>query len=166
MSTNAGKRQIGLDKQLVIAFNIIIVLHHHPAKLTGNLPENNAHPSWVNVMKKYFALNRLALSAAFVFTAPLLSGAASGESPQPGVNEVAFAQPVNFVRGERLLLNVGGSASQVQVYMGDAAVGGMVDVPASRTVEVLLPEDKNGVSQLYVHGNGPASIVQLERIIP
>lgn len=112
------------------------------------------------------------LRTACVFMLPfVLSGAASGESSPSGMVDVDFARPVSFVRGERLRLHLGGSASRVQVRMlskgaDNAAVAGIADVPESRTVEVLLPEDRQNVAQLSVQGNGPASIVQFERIIP
>lgn len=124
----------------------------------------------------------LALPSAV--SAQTLAGA-TGSSSQWGSGWLVLAPPVDFARGEHLKLLIGGSADKILVRLlprgasPDASVGviGVVNVPKSRIVEVILPEDRKQVIQISVHGgpnpwgkfplgggNGPATIESAERV--
>src|SRR6267154_1246526 len=90
-------------------------------------------------------------------------------------------------RGERLRVQVGGSATKVLIRvlrsgeLPDDPVGivGEFAVPANRIAEVVLKEDLKSVKQISVHGgpnpwgkfplgslNGPATLLGVERCFP
>jgi hypothetical protein len=117
----------------------------------------------------------------------LLAGA-PGSSSQWGSGWISFAPAVDFAKGEHLKLLIGGSADKILVRLLPKAaspdtsvglIGGVINVPKSRIVEVTLPEDRKQVVQISVHGgpnpwgsfplgggNGPATLVSAERVKP
>lgn len=130
-------------------------------------------------------LTHLVLSGAV--SAETLAGA-TGSSSQWGSGWLDFAPPVDFTKGERLRLLIGGTANKILVRLlpkgaspdtSTGIVGGAFDVPKSRIVEVTLPQDRKQIVQISVHGgpnpwgkfplgggNGPATIESAERIKP
>src|SRR6516225_4738429 len=121
----------------------------------------------------------LCLAICAVGSAQTLSGT-TGSSSEFGSGWLKLASPVNFSKGERLKLSIGGTANKIIVRLlpqgasPDTPVGvitGVFTVPASRIVEVSIPEDRKQVVQISVHGgpnpwnqfplgpgNGPATI--------
>jgi len=113
---------------------------------------------------------------------------APGSSSQWGSGWLDLAPAVDFAKGEHLKLFVGGSADKILVRLlpkgasPDTSTGiipGVVNVPKSRIVVVILPEDRKQVVQISVHGgpnpwgkfplgggNGPATIESAERVKP
>jgi hypothetical protein len=109
-----------------------------------------------------------------------------GASPQWGSGWCDFSTPVNFKKGERLRLAVGGSAKKVIVRLlqkgGDATTpNGVIPtafpVPESRFLEITVPSDLRSIVQISVHGgpspwnqyplgaqNGLATITGVERL--
>lgn len=90
-----------------------------------------------------------------------------------------LAPPVDFQAQDILRLKIGGTAERVYIRLlpltasPDSAVGivgGAIEVPPSRTVEISIPQDRPQVKQISVHGgpnpwrkplganNGPATI--------
>src|ERR1035441_6711510 len=83
-------------------------------------------------------------------SAQTLAGA-TGSSSQWGSGWLVLASPVDFARGEHLKLLIGGSADKILVRLLPKGaspdtpvgiIGGVVNVPKSRIVEVTLPEDR------------------------
>lgn len=127
----------------------------------------------------------LYLAAPDVITAEPLTGT-PGSSAQWGSGWIDLAPPVDFSKGDRLRLVVGGSAGKILVRLlhkgqsPDSSVGvltGPIDVPKTRIVEVPLREPRAQIIQISVHGgsnpwgkfplgggNGPATIESAERI--
>ena len=127
----------------------------------------------------------LALPSAV--SAQTLAGA-TGSSSQWGSGWLDLAPPVDFAKGEHLKLLIGGSADKILVRllprgaspdMPVGIIGGAINVPKSRIVEVTIPEDRRQVIQISVHGgpnpwgehplgggNGPATIESAERVRP
>ena len=117
--------------------------------------------------------------------AETLAGA-TGSSSQWGSGWLDLAPPVDFTKGERLKLLIGGTANKILVRllpkgalpdMSAGIVGGAIDVPKSRIVEVTLPQNRKQVVQISVHGganpwgkfplgggNGPATIESVDRM--
>ena len=112
-------------------------------------------------------------------------GGIVGASPQFGSGWIDLQQPVDFVKGDRLRLVVAGSATKVIVRLLpkdkprdgiEGLMGGPVEVPKTRIVEVVLREDRLQVVQISVHGgpnpwghfpmpgNGPVALQSVERI--
>jgi hypothetical protein len=111
-----------------------------------------------------------------------------GSSSEWGSGWLLLGPPIDFAKGDHLKLLVGGSATKVIVRLlpkggsPDSTVGivgGPVDVPKSRVVEIVLPNDRPQVIQISVHGgpnpwgkfsigggNGPATIESAERTKP
>jgi hypothetical protein len=108
-----------------------------------------------------------------------------GASAQYGSGWIDFPQPIDFSRGDRLRLVIGGSATKILVRMlskgqsGDTSeglLGGPIDVPRTRVVELALGENRAQVVQISVHGgpnpwgkfplpgNGPATLQTIERL--
>lgn len=130
-------------------------------------------------------LSHLVLSGAV--GAETLAGAI-GSSSQWGSGWLDLAPPVDFTKGDRLKLLIGGTANKILVRLlpkgaspdtSAGIVGGAIDVPKSRIVEVTLPQDRKQVIQISVHGgpnpwgkfplgggNGPATIESAERMKP
>ncbi|MGA2902749.1 MAG: hypothetical protein ABSD98_02885 [Candidatus Korobacteraceae bacterium] len=119
--------------------------------------------------------------------AQALAGA-TGASSQWGSGWLDLGPPVDFTKGDRLKLLIGGTATKVVVRLlpkgasPDMSVGivlGVIDVPRSRIVEITIPEERKQVVQISVHGgpnpwgrfplgggNGPATIESAERLKP
>jgi hypothetical protein len=119
--------------------------------------------------------------------AKLLTGA-TGSSSQWGSGWLDLAPPVDFAKGDRLKLLVGGSASKILVRLlpkgafpdsSAGILGVAVDVPKSRIVELVLLENRNQVVQISVHGgpnpwgrfplgggNEPATLESADRVTP
>ena len=113
---------------------------------------------------------------------------ATGSSSKWGSGWLDLAPPVDFAKGERLKLLIGGSAKKVLVRLlpqgappdtTAGLIGGAITVSQSRVVEIKLPEDRKQVVQISVHGgpnpwkqfplgggNGPATIVSVDRTKP
>jgi len=113
---------------------------------------------------------------------------ATGSSSQWGSGWLDLAPPVDFAKEERLKLLIGGSADKILVRLlpkgaspdtSVGIIGGAINVPKSRIVEVTLPEDRKQVVQISVHGgpnpwgkfplgggNGPATIEYADRMKP
>jgi hypothetical protein len=110
-----------------------------------------------------------------------------GASPQYASGWIDFPQPVDFSKGERLRMVIGGSATKIIVRMlakgqsgdsSDGLLGGVIDVPKTRVVELSLGEDRAQIVQISVHGgpnpwgkfpmpgNGPATLQAIERLPP
>lgn len=126
---------------------------------------------------------RLAPSAAVA--ADTLAGAIDS-SPKWGSGWIDFAPPVDFMEGDHLKLFIGGSPDKIVVRLlpksaapdiSAGVVGGATDVPKSRILEIVLPQDRKQVVQLSVHGgpnpwgkfplgggNGPATLESAGRI--
>ena len=132
----------------------------------------------------------------FIFVVAALSASAHaaetmpgtvGASTQYGSGWIDFWQPVDFSRGERLRLVIGGTATKVLVRMlskgqsregSEGLLGGVIDVPKTRVVELSLGENRGQVVQISVHGgpnpwgkfpmpgNGPATLQAIERLPP
>ena len=112
----------------------------------------------------------------------------TGSAPQWGSGWMVLTPSMDFTKGEKLRVTVGGSAKKILVRLlpknqppdtSAGVVGGPIDVPKTRIVEVTLPEDRKQVSQISVHGgpnpwneydlggnNGAATIKAVERIKP
>jgi hypothetical protein len=110
-----------------------------------------------------------------------------GASTQYGSGWIDFPKPVDFSRGERLRMVIGGSATKILIRMlskgqsrdgSEGLLGGVVDVPKTRVVELALGENRAAVVQISVHGgpnpwgkfpmpgNGPATLQTIERLPP
>jgi hypothetical protein len=108
-----------------------------------------------------------------------------GAAVQYGSGWIDFPQPVDFVKGERLRLVIGGTATKILVRMlakgqsrdgSEGLVGGPIDVPKTRVIELVLGENRAQVIQISVHGganpwgkfplpgNGPAALQSVERL--
>jgi len=113
---------------------------------------------------------------------------ATDSSPKWGSGWLDIAPPIDFTKGEHLKLVIGGGADKILVRLlpkgalpdtSVGLIGGVINVPKSRIVEITLPEDRKQVVQISVHGgpnpwgkfplgggNGPATIESAERIKP
>lgn len=109
----------------------------------------------------------------------------TGSSSQWGSGWMVLAPPMDFAKGDKLRVTLGGTAKKIVLRLlpknqspdsSAGVVGGPIDVPANRVVEVVLTEDRKQVSQISVHGgpnpwneydlggnNGPATIKVVER---
>ena len=126
----------------------------------------------------------LALCAPAAAHAERLGGTV-GASTQYGSGWIDLQQPVDFAKGDRLRIVVGGNASRVVIRLlpkdkprdsSEGLIGAPVEVPKTRVVEVVLREDRLQVVQISVHGgpnpwghfpmpnNGPAALQSVERI--
>lgn len=103
-----------------------------------------------------------------------------GSSSQWGSGWLVLNQPTDFKEGDCLKITLGGTAKKVMLRLlpkGEAPesstgiVGGPLDIPQGRTIEVKLSESRLQVIQISVHGgpnpwgnyplgddNGPATI--------
>ncbi len=139
-------------------------------------------------MKTLLAL--LVISATIM---PLQPNAASAEplqgslgaSPEWGSGWIDFSAPIDFKKGDKIKLTLGGSAKRVMIRLlpkgsaPDQAIGIIegkpFDVPESRIVTITLREDHKNVTQISVHGgpnpwglfrlggNGPATLLSAGR---
>lgn len=111
-----------------------------------------------------------------------------GASSQWGSGWIDLEVMANFKRGDKLKLRVGGTATSIVVRFlskGDnpndpvGIDGGIVKIPENRVTQITLNEDHKNVVQVSVHGgsnpwnlypmgggNGPATILSVERITP
>ena len=109
----------------------------------------------------------------------------TGSAPQWGSGWMILGPPIDFAKGDKLRVTVGGSAKRIVLRLlpknqppdsSAGVVGGPIDVPSTRVIEVVLTEDRKQVSQISVHGgpnpwneydlgggNGPATIKVVER---
>lgn len=131
-----------------------------------------------------------------VFTGVAVNGPAcaqaltglTGASSQWGSGWMLLRPPVDFQKGERLKIQLGGTAEKVLVRLlpkgaspdSDVGiVGDAISVPKSRVIEVTITEARKEIEQISVHGgpnpwgtfplspgNGPATIVSIERVKP
>jgi hypothetical protein len=96
--------------------------------------------------------------------------------------------PVDFTKGERLKLTLGGSAAKVVVRLlpqdsqpdtTDGVIPIVMSVPKTRVIEVVIPNNSPQVKQISVHGgsnpwgqfplgskNGPATLVKAALLKP
>ena len=124
-------------------------------------------------------------SAAAKYSTTSLMGMI-GSSPRWGSGWLDLASPVDFKRGDRLRLALGGSAKKVVVRLlvkgadPDTPAGvirPIKEVPDSGIIEITVPSDFPHVVQVSVHGlanpwkqfslgsgNGPATLLQVEKI--
>ncbi|RLB91598.1 MAG: hypothetical protein DRH50_10840 [Deltaproteobacteria bacterium] len=104
----------------------------------------------------------------------------TGSSSRWGSGWLDLATPTNFAKGDRLRLQIGGTANKILVRLlakgispetSAGMLGGAITVPENRVVEVALDTDRKGIIQISVHGgpnpwgkfplggdNGPATI--------
>jgi|RhiMethySRZTD1v2_1073278.scaffolds.fasta_scaffold60450_4 hypothetical protein len=134
----------------------------------------------------------LHLLAAVLALLPSVSAAqplngSIGAAVQYGSGWIDFPQPVDFAKGERLRLVIGGTAGKILVRMlakgqardsSDGLVGGPIEVPKTRVIELTLGEHRAEVIQISVHGgpnpwgkfpmpgNGPAALQSVEKLPP
>ena len=108
-----------------------------------------------------------------------------GHSEKYGSGWLDLKEKANFKKGERIRILVGGTAKYVLVRLlpegadpnGPAGIlGGVVQVPDSRLIELAVGEERTGVVQISVHGgpgpfgmpvpenNGPARVLRIEHI--
>ena len=108
-----------------------------------------------------------------------------GMSQKWGAGWLALAEPINFKKGDKLRLKIGGTAKTILVRLlpknefPDLPVGIVTDlikVPIDRIVEIELGQPYEGIIQISVHGgsqawhynlggdNGPASLYFVELI--
>lgn len=109
---------------------------------------------------------------------------AAGASSQWGSGWMDLAPPMDFKKGDKLRMHLGGSAEVVLVRLlprgaapesDTGIVGGALTVPKSRVIDVSLPLDRKQIVQISVHGgpnpwgrfplggaNGPATITSIE----
>ncbi|MGD0076593.1 MAG: hypothetical protein ABSD31_20025 [Candidatus Binataceae bacterium] len=109
-----------------------------------------------------------------------------GASSTWGAGWVDLDHPVNFKRGDKIMLKIGGTAEKVIIRFlekgksPDDPVGidsGALPVPTDRTVSIILKNDHPQTEQISVHGgedpwglyplgehNGPATLLSAERV--
>lgn len=108
-----------------------------------------------------------------------------GSSPRWGSGWLDLEAPTDFLKGDRVRIKVGGSASKILVRLlskgrspdtSAGRIGGTITVPEDRIVEVTLKYDRKEIIQVSVHGgpnpwniplgggNGPATIEEGELI--
>ena len=138
------------------------------------------------------------LRTPFVFLAILIPlaqpGAAQAENlagvptlgPQWGSSWIDLDPPIDFAKGERLKIAMGGNATRILVRLlpkgvspetSEGIIGGVIKVPRSRVVEIKLAESRKQIVQISVHGgpspwgkfqlgenNEPATIDSVERL--
>lgn len=145
---------------------------------------------WVRAIPIHVTLRLLLLIVnvvALCAHAQVLSGS-TGASSQWGSGWMNLAPPVDFTKGDRLRLRIGGTAQRIVIRLlprgssPDTPVGvtgGPVDVPKTRVVEIMLTQDHKQIVQISVHGgpnpwdmfplggaNGPAGLISVERVKP
>lgn len=108
-----------------------------------------------------------------------------GSSPRWGSGWIDLEAPTDFLKGDRIRIKVGGSATKVLVRLlsrgqspdtSAGRIGGTITVPEDRIIEVTLKYDRKEIIQVSVHGNpnpwniplgggnGPATIEEAEII--
>jgi hypothetical protein len=114
-----------------------------------------------------------------------LSGAI-GKDDQYGSGWLKLTTPVDFKKGEKLRLSIGGSATKIVVRLlpqganPNTSAGALPKpfaVPDKRVVEIVLNLDYANVAEISVHGltnpwdefplgsgNGPATLLAVERV--
>lgn len=143
--------------------------------------------SWPNRSSVAVALLVLASSTMLGARAQSLAGPIDSSS-RWGSGWMDLAPPVDFQKGEKLKVQVGGTAKKVLVRLLPASasadseagvLGGAMDVPETRMLEVPLAQPHKQIKQISVHGgpnpwgkfplgggNGSATIVSVERVKP
>lgn len=138
-----------------------------------------------HVLISALAVVGAALSKAALAQAQELKGN-QGSSARWGSGWLDLAPPLNFERGEKLQIHVGGTAKRVVLRLlpsggraeDDVGVlGAPLDVPESRVLEVKMTETRTQIVQISIHGgpnpwgnyplgpgNGPATIVSVKRV--
>jgi len=108
----------------------------------------------------------------------------TGSSWHWGSGWLDLATPTDFMKGDRLRLKIGGTATKILVRLlpkgispdlPQGIIGGVITVPESRIVEVSLDTDHKEIIQISVHGgpnpwgmyplggsNGPATLAAAE----
>jgi len=139
----------------------------------------------VNIVSKIIVILALAGLCAFDVSAEQLQGT-PGNSEYWGSGWFDLQAPINFEKGERLRIVVGGTATKVLVRFlskgadpnGSSGIdGGPRQVPADRVLEVTIDTAYKNITQISVHGgpnpwgrfplgqdNGPATINSIDRI--
>ena len=108
-----------------------------------------------------------------------------GSSSDYGSGWIDLNRITDFKRGDKLKIKVGGTARTVRIRLLPKGkdpnrpiglIGGAIEVPINRLIEIELADDHSGVEQISVHGgpkawshklgqdNGPAEIDSVERI--
>ena len=109
-----------------------------------------------------------------------------GFSPPHKSGWIDLSPMIDFRRGDRLRLKIGGSATKIVVRLlsrdmdpntPSGIEGDAVDVPENRIVEMVLQQDRKNIVQVSVHGganpwglfplgggNGPATLLRVERM--
>ncbi len=108
-----------------------------------------------------------------------------GSSPRWGSGWLDLEAPTDFLKGDRVRIKVGGSASKILVRLlskgrspdtSVGLIGGTITIPEDRIVEVTLKYGRKEIIQVSVHGgpnpwniplgggNGPATIEEGELI--
>ena len=107
-----------------------------------------------------------------------------GSSRKWGSGWLDLSGMVNFQKGDRLELQIGGTAKKVLVRLlakgvspdsPSGIVGGPINVPSNRIVELRLDSDYESIIQISVHGhsnpwglydlgaeNGPATLLKVD----
>jgi hypothetical protein len=107
-------------------------------------------------------------------------------TPEWGSGYIDLRAPMDFKKGDRLKILIGGSAKKALVRLLEKGgyvdshsgiVGGPRPVPQDRVLEVVLDNDYRQIVQISVHGNprpwnlfflgednGPAMLVSVERV--
>jgi len=110
----------------------------------------------------------------------------TGSSSKWGSGWLDLAPPVDFAKGDRLRLLIGGTADRIIVRLlpkgispdtSTGVLGGAIAVSKSRIAEVIIPGDRKQIVQISVHGgpnpwgrfplggaNGPATLESAERL--
>lgn len=143
-----------------------------------------------NTVTKSAAVGAITVAFAFVIGSGLRAQTAVACTPgaaiQFGSGWCRFSVAVDFKKGERLRLAIGGSATKILVRLlprgADAAtpigvIPTPVSVPSNRFVEMIVPYDAATTDQISVHGgpnpweqyplgagNGPATITGVEKL--
>ncbi len=108
-----------------------------------------------------------------------------GVSTRWGSGWIDLEAPTDFLKGDRIRITVGGSATKVLVRLlskgqspdtNAGRIGGTITVPEDRIIEVTLKYDRKEIIQVSVHGgpnpwniplgggNGPATLEEAEVI--
>jgi uncharacterized protein YpmB len=108
----------------------------------------------------------------------------TGSSWKWGSGWLDLARMMDFKKGDKLELQIGGTASKIIVRLlakgvssdsPSGIVGGALEVPSTRAVELELDSDYNNIVQISVHGhsnpwglydlgaqNGPATLLKVD----
>ena len=126
------------------------------------------------------------LAIAAIASAEQLTGKIdSAAGPNWQSSWIDLPRAINFRHGEKLKIKLRGSAENIIVRLLPSGVhptssagilGGIRKMPKDGILQIQLPEDRNNVVQISVHGgqkawdislgskNGPVTLVDVERI--